>query len=185
MKKNGIIIAVVVLAWLIIHNLYDVVVWADSFLNSTFNVSIGALRKIIYYYKKGDLLNGRNDLWDTARGYISESPFLGNGIGYFEYKNEGAYPHSILFQAMCEIGILFGGIVLLLLIIKSIKILFATDKSVLYDRYCYSVLVISTGVLILFYSSSYWLWVPFWYYVGYLLQLQANLDKFILRGSKK
>ena len=178
-KKIGVIITVLVLVCVLINNLIEIVMWVDSFLNNTFNISIGALKKIMYYHKQEDLLNGRNALWNTTRTYISESPFFGKGIGYFEYKNEGAYPHNILFQAMCEIGVLFGGIALLMLIIKSLKILFTTNKSVLYDRYCYSTMVITVGVVMLFFSSSYWIWIPFWYCMGNLISnnLIVHRDK--------
>lgn len=168
-KKVGVIITVGAVVYWIINNLIEIVIWVDSFFNNTFNISISALKKILYYYRQEDLLNGRNSLWNTASMYISESPLFGKGIGYFEYKNEGTYPHNIIFQALCEFGVLFGGIVLLVLIVKSLKILFATNKGVLYDRYCYSVMVITVGIVMLFFSSSYWIWVPFWYFVGRLV----------------
>lgn len=173
-KKFAIIIALLILLYLLINNLIELVTWADSFTNNTFNVSISALKKILFYSKKGDLLNGRNSLWSTAFTYISESPFFGKGIGYFECENAGAYPHNLILQAMCENGALFGGIAFLLLMIKSLTILFTTNKSVSFDRYCYSVMIITVGIVMLFYSSSYWLWVPFWYNVGYLMSDNVN-----------
>lgn len=156
------------LIFLISENLYEIIYWLNSMLISKFDLSINALNKILFYLYKGDLVNGRFELWDLAKLYILESPILGHGIGYFEVVNLGAHPHNIILQLMCEKGIFFGGIIALVIYGKAICILLTTDKIIQNDQYDYIAMVILCGFVMLFYSSSYWLWVPFWYGLSYI-----------------
>lgn len=163
------LILIIIGSWVFIANLYEIINWLDQFVENVFHVSISALNKILFYYKKGDLLNGRIEIWGLAWSYIEQSPFFGNGIGYFENMYRDAHPHNILLQAMCEQGIIVGGAAVAWLLVNSLRSLLRTSSSITCENYCYSLMVITLGLVPLFYSSSYWLWVPFWYFVGYLI----------------
>lgn len=162
---------------LFVNNLYEVVVWLNNFLKNTLHISISALNKIIFYYKKNDLINGRGELWETGIAYIQASPIIGSGIGYFENFHDGAHPHNILIQAMCERGIIYTGF-LLLVALKAVKTLLMPNTSITLERYGYLAVITTAGVFMLFYSSSVWLWVPFWYFLGYVLfQIKEDKEK--------
>ena len=155
--------------WIVSNNLYEIVIWLDSFMYDKFKISVGALKKMIFYFNKGDLANGRNDLWSNAKAYISQAPFLGNGIGYFESHNYGAHPHNIILQALCEKGVIIGSILIIVVYGKAITLLFRIQDIDEDTSSYFSVIVITCGLVLLLYSSSYWLWVPFWYCLGFLI----------------
>ncbi len=65
-------------------------------------------------------INSRVYLWSTAWNEFKNSPLIGNGILYYQQKYDGTFPHNIIFELMCDFGIvgtvLFFGAALYLLV---------------------------------------------------------------------
>ena len=147
--------------------------WINDILVEKFDIHIYALWKYLYYVDKGNLSNGRNELYEAAVDAISRGGVLGNGIGYFESLSiegipEGTYVHNCVLQALSEGGLIFT-IPLIVLVLFSTYILIAKTNCMNNKEYLYFAMVFSYGTIMLFYSSVYWIWVPFWYFVGFLM----------------
>ena len=145
----------------------------NDFLIQKFGIEVYALWKFSFYLRKGDLFNGRSEIWDSAITSIREGGVLGNGIGYFESIMEGSHAHNIVLQMLCEAGIPFL-IPLGYMLVKSIYILIIMTNRADNKEYIYFLLLFSYGVVMLFYSSTYWLWVPFWFFVGYFISYEKK-----------
>lgn len=163
-------------------NMSNILLCINDYLIDKFNIQVYALWKFSYYLQKGDLLNGRSEIWESAISAIREGGFFGNGIGYFESIMEGGHTHNIVLQTLCEAGIVFF-IPLTYMLIKSIYILIVMTNRIESKEYLYFLLLFSYGVVMLFYSSAHWLWVPFWFFVGYFI---GNRKRFlhINRGNE-
>ena len=164
---NLLLLSITIVALVILFsNFTKIVLDINSFLYSRYGVRIYALQKYANYLKKGNILNGRSQLWKEAILYIRENPILGNGIGYFEAQGDGGYTHNIFLQLMCEGGI-FLLVPVLILIIRSICIILRMSTQENKKEYLFFALVFLCGIEILLYSSVYWIYIPFWFYLGF------------------
>lgn len=85
-------------------------------------------------YAEGNLLNGRNELYDLALSYWRKKPLFGNGWGSFSYFYKINYHwdnleyldvHNVYIQLLCEcgiVGLLFFLLLAINILIKAIKI---------------------------------------------------------------
>lgn len=167
--KVLIISVVLLLTIFIVSNFTEVILGVSDFLSSRFGLKVYALDKYARYLKKGNLLNGRGEIWGNAIQYIQENPVFGKGIGYFEYQENGVYAHNILLQLMCEGGI-FVLVPIVLVVLRSLGIVMGVSDKNNRNEYLFFTLTFSCGLIILFYSSVYWIYIPFWFYLGYFLK---------------
>ena len=168
-------ITIVALA-IIFSNFTKIVLAMNSFLYSRYGVRVYALQKYANYLGKGNILNGRSQLWKEAILYIGENPIFGKGIGYFEAQGDGGYTHNIFLQLMCEGGILLLAPVLLM-IIESICIILKTYTQENKTKYLFFTLVFLCGIEMLLYSSVYWIYTPFWFYLGFFCKTISHKNE--------
>ena len=172
-----------ILIVLVIQNLPTLVSWLNDFFFNTFGVTVSALEKFLMYYDRNNLLNGRDYLWDAGKAYISNNFMIGYGIGYFEAAQGGSYSHNILIQSLCEFGLFFF-IPILVVLFFSAKFLLFTGRDIDLEKYSYVALIITCGIFVLFFSSVYWMWIPFWYALGLLLRVIKDDSQRILQWSQ-
>lgn len=109
-------------------------------------------------------LSGRDTIYHLLMEYIANKPLLGHGIGG-DRVLIGGYAHNIFLEILINFGVIFGGIILLVLLITMIYRL--SSKSRMY----YNILIIwiSYGFIHLMVSSSYLTDIKFWILIGILL----------------
>lgn len=170
------ILACVILV-VFVGNLSNILLWLNDFLIKEFDIHIYALWKYSYYLEKGNLLNGRMDIWGSAFEVIKESAVFGKGIGFFETfmkgTLEGAHAHNLILQVFVEGGVIFG-IPVLCGGIWCIYFLIKASNRINNKQYLFFVLLFCYGVVMLLYSSVYWMWVPFWFFLGFSLKDKFN-----------
>ena len=145
----------------------------DNFSGS----SIRSLSKLSWMYEKGDVTNGRNDLYVAAVKLIKDNPALGYGVGYFEKINGLSYPHQFFLEIMCEFGVL-GLFIFFLPILKSFVLAFK-EKSIILSQFR-MVLLVSSFFPLMF-SSSLWLFPLFW--VAYFYSIKNTKINLALKGA--
>ncbi len=153
-------------------NLDIIVRWVYDIIDRFFHIQIYALWKIQFYLEKGDVTNGRTTLFYKAFDVIKMHPITGSGIGYFEGKWDTTYVHNIILQGICEGGLFF--LVPILWYIGSILrgIFISPFKSSFSDiEIKWFIFVFCCGLEMLFMSSVYWLWMPFWFCLGSYIRL--------------
>ncbi len=163
------IVMLIVFLFIVFTNLSQVLVWINDLAVSIFGRPIQAIGKALYLLSIDDLGNGRSELLDFVKTLIKDDFIFGNGIGYFESYEMG-YTHNIIFQAICEAGV-FLFIPLIYIFCKSLKELLSDklDEKERYNREFF-LLLFSTGIVTLFYSSVYWQFFTFWFLLGYIMR---------------
>lgn len=149
----------------IVYNLEVIITSVHNFLLNTFNIRVYALEKYLRYLAQDKLLNGRDYTWALAMNLISEKPLLGHGIGYYENLTGGAYCHNIILEALCEGGIIFVLPIVIYIcgmISRLVNSFFEQNIAELH----WSVFSFCVGIVMLFFSSSYWMYPIFWFFLG-------------------
>lgn len=156
-------------------NLANIILQADIFLKEILGIKLYAFEKFIYYFKQNNISNNRNIIASKVIELIKESPIIGHGIGYLELTTKG-HSHNIFLQAICEFGIVGFLFVTYIFYLSLKNILFiipnkyAKDKTSKEEGLFFIALFIS-GVFFLNYSSTYWIYGQFWFFLGVLLKM--------------
>ena len=151
-----------------VTNIALIVTSVSEFLDSEFNMRIFALDKLIYYLEKGDVSNNRFDLWKKGWDFAKNHPLTGNGIGYFEMKND-TYTHNIFLQSMNEGGVIMLIPICVIFAFVIFWMLFIRGSKVTREQYFFAGLLFVSGAFPLIYSSVYWIMNPFWVFLGYVI----------------
>ena len=160
----------------VFSNLEMIVTSINSFLLNKFNVRIYALDKYLRYLAQDKLYNGRDYLWALARTTIYESPIIGRGIGYFEALSSGSYCHNILLQGFCEAGVFFG-IPLIIYIGRQVARVLRSPFSENRESFKWLILIFCIGIEMLLFSSVYWYYSLFWFFLGSCLRKKGNPER--------
>lgn len=159
----------------VIVHFTDIILGINEYLSSEFGIKIYALEKYVFYFEKGNVLNERGEIWMNALKYIQENVLLGKGIGYYELRENGEYAHNLLLQVTCE-----GGLIMLIpvvfIVLKSLGALIKVPDKGERNEYLFFAMTFSYGVVMLFWSSVYWKFAPFWFFLGCLYKRIA-VDK--------
>lgn len=154
----------------VINNFTEIILGIADVLSSKFGIKIYALSKYANYLKRGDILNGRGEIWGNAVQYVRDNPLFGKGIGYFEYQGDGGYAHNIFIQVLCEGG-LFLLVPIVFAVLRSFGIFLGVSAKFSRSEYLFFALTFTCGVVNLFYSSVHWINIPFWFFLGYFLKI--------------
>lgn len=149
----------------VLSNLDVVVATINSFLVKRFNVRIFAFDKYMSYLAQDKFYNGRDYLWSLAGTLIHESPIIGHGIGYFETLSSGQYSHNVILQAFSEAGVFFGIPLTIYIGRQVVKVLcgpFSENR----ESFEWLILVFCLGIEMLLFSSVYWYYSLFWFFLG-------------------
>lgn len=178
-KRTKMIISILTLLTLfcmilyLFSNLETIIESINNFLINKFNIRIYAFDKYLNYLAQEKLYNGRDYIWALATNAISESPIIGHGIGWFENFASGAYCHNIILQSFCEAGIFFGIPIIIYIgkqVLRILKSPFSESKA----SFKWLILIFCIGIEILFFSSVYWSYLLFWYFLGSYLHEHEN-----------
>lgn len=136
---------------------------ANSIQNvlDSYNISIYAIYKTVFYLKKGNILNGREKIWGKAIEGIKDKWILGNGIGSYEISY-GIYTHNIFLQSWWENGIFY---LLFILIAMFFMIYMILQIQECIKRYFVLFLFVMSFGMLLF-SSTYWMNSALWFSLG-------------------
>jgi hypothetical protein len=88
---------------------------------SKFGIFSYSLTRIEQYLNAPDvsiLLTGRSEIWEVSRQMISESPFVGHGMGALEDR-WGFYSHNVYYEILLSYGYL-GLTIILMLFLNSV-----------------------------------------------------------------
>ncbi len=153
------IVSVIIVGVAIMYCAYhfiDIVQFVYGFFKN-YNIEIAALKKIIFLNQTDlGVLNGRKTIYYIAIENILKSPIIGHGIGYFESLGFN-YPHNIILELLLDFGVL-GIMIMIFIIIKFIQDVGKLDS----QKRCLFMLVFFVGEMILNFSSTIWLYPPFW-----------------------
>ncbi len=90
----------------VVYFLDDILaVMADWFLQ--YDIKTYFVLKTIRLLNRGDISNGRMEIWERAWDGFKEHPILGNGFDSFEHFTGICYPHNFIMQALFDGGLLF------------------------------------------------------------------------------
>lgn len=145
----------------------------------------GYSARFITMFLEGEISdsNGREAIKERLIGHLKENPLQIRGFyadrqatrGLVDTENstsysKGTYAHSIWIEMMYDWGVFFGGIILLLLFLKILKIIIKCDKT---DAYIVMVYV-CTSVVHLFLSGSYLTSTSLFFFVGLALNYHIS-----------
>ena len=160
-KARILTILIIILGIIIYFQLENILIWfAETFSNS----NIRAFRKYSQMLTRGLSDNGRNQYYMDAFNYFKSSPLIGKGVGYFENMHNGTYVHEIIYQILCEYGII-GIFSSALLVGESIIALVKSKASM---EKLFIIILLGISVVLLF-SSTYWLLPSFWFTLFFLI----------------
>lgn len=110
-------------------------------------------------------LSGRDKIYAKVIDEISQNPLIGIGIAGDRRIIGGSYVHNFFMEVVGNFGIILGSIFIigiLLLIINSIF-----TKNIF--KYNMTIIWLSIGFVHLMVSSSYWVDIRFWIFLGVLI----------------
>lgn len=158
---------------LLIKTLYDVL--------SIVGIRISALTKMVMWMNVGTSLdNGRVSRYEFAQLLFMKQAVFGYGVGYYEKIGDGGYVHNIIWQLLCEVG-LVGTSLLLFYAVRDIFACFFSRKSKNKEDIFRSILFLITIPLLMF-SSVHWMLPSFWLYLWSLFT--RNKHKIMKRTFK-
>lgn len=154
----------ILIVYIIFKNILVIFINVQTFLK-TYDISIHALDRSIYYYGIGNLFNYRDVLWNYAFIGIKDSLIYGHGIGSFEQVYEG-FIHNIFLHSMWEGGFIFFLPILLLFVFSIYKIM----KQPHSEKIAFIILLLTTSYFSLMFSSVFWMNQSFWFLTGMFLK---------------
>lgn len=163
--KMVVLVIMTVSGLLAVNNLDKIVAWLNQLLNQTLRLNIYAIEKYLYFLEIDNLSNGREALYSAVSEIIDGgSVVIGRGVGYLEAMLNVSYAHNILLQLACEFGIIVMGLFVYILLKSVWMVLFGRFDSP--ENFYLFVFLFGYGVIMLFYSSVHWCWIPFWIFLG-------------------
>lgn len=136
-------------------------------------------RTIELFQEKGIHLSGRGPVYENVYNSILKNPISIKGI-FSDFLVTGieSYSHNIILELLYQFGIILGSIFLILILILFIFSIFRKQKTI-QDNLIFIFAIIS--VVHLMVSSTLWLNIDFWTWIGLCLKqqnfLKNNIDK--------
>lgn len=130
-------------------------------------LQFGIRSRSISLFLNDDLsLTGRDYIYINTLDQIANNPITGIGIGG-DRRILGVYPHNIILELLTSFGLLFGGILIILLAILVFRLLITKNK----DKYSMFIIWLSLGFIPLLMSHSFITEFKFWIFLGFALQM--------------
>ena len=165
-KTMLLFISVVLLGIFILLQMDNILGWAELAFSDS---KILALRKLSQMISMDKVDNGRKILFDNAIEYFRSKPIFGNGIGYFEKRNNGIYVHEFFLELLCEYGAVGTFIFSVIVICFWLKVF----TSRLHIEKIFATILIGISSTLL-YSSSYWLLPSFWFSIFFVIKYRKK-----------
>lgn len=172
------LIIVTVFSAIFLFNIESITNSIGDLLQNILGERIGIFIKTEALLQKGDLLNGRGEIWLNSINNIALNPIIGYGLESTVYISEGSipYPHNYVLQLLQDCG--FIG---LYPITISISALIAYIKKNNDDRSITTTLLflISISLPIVLISYDIWKYSPFWLLIGYGISIHNKERKYV------
>lgn len=182
-KKNYDIIVLVATAILVlvILNLSEVLMFAVSTLQNVSDIELGILTKTVILLERGDISNGRFDIWENAINCFLNTPILGAGIDGIAIWSNGtiAYPHNFILQLLVDGGILFGIFPIAISLIGLYNLVMRKVKN--NEIMIFSIFLTSASIPIALLSGDIWksstLWLTIFFYAKYIVTRKVKRNE--------
>lgn len=182
-KKNYdiIVLVVTVILVLVILNLSEVLMFAVSTLQSVSDIELGILTKTVILLERGDISNGRFDIWESAINCFFNTPILGAGIDGIAIWSNGtiAYPHNFILQLLVDGGILFGFFPIAISLIGLYNLVMRKVKN--NEIMIFSIFLTSASIPIALLSGDIWksstLWLTIFFYAKYIVTRKVKRNE--------
>lgn len=158
-QKRTVLAVVLLLVIFIFAVNFDVIISMAYDLTRKIGLDIDAVNKMYRLLLSDNALNNRDALYEYAWNGFLHSPVWGNGIGSFSV-NHGGWTHNLFLQILYE-----GGIILFLLIFMPLAkiLMFALgDNHIHKEEYALFVLLFSSSIPRLLFSTELWNTQSFW-----------------------
>lgn len=162
--KNIILLVIVVsLSLIILFNYMRILEQLELFLSK-----IGIISRTIFLLKGEyhDISTGRYDFYTIIFNKLTESPFIGFGIGGDRVLLDGTYPHNIFLEILTNFGWLAGIPICLMFTSISVQGFFRKNKE--HDKQLW-IMFFCIGFVPILMSGSYWTSYLFWMFIGICL----------------
>lgn len=175
--KYKLIIGTLILVILII-NFVTVMDFFKQTLSS-FGISASTLDKLFSLVQRGDVSNGRNEIYKIAFDGFLGKPLFGNGFDSFDYYTGLEYPHNFVIQLLYDLGIIGVMIIFVPFLFGTIKMTKRLSKEDLY----FFIVVFSSSVPGALFSQNAWknvlLWITISMAVSYFgtTEVTVSYDK--------
>ena len=163
----------------ILTNIKSILIWMIKFVQDTLKVSLGFFSKTAILLERGDLSNGRMELWKDSIKCFFSSPIIGNGIDGVKIWSRGriAYPHNFIIQLLVDGGILFGLLSISIAIIGFYKMIY---KHVLEKETLIAAIFLSSvSIPISMLSGDIWksgsLWLTIFFYAKFITSRKVKI----------
>lgn len=148
-------------------------VYLEIILEFIYNTLLGFgvnSRSILLFLKEDVHLSGREFIYQEAISAIFEYPLIGLGLAGDRHFTETVYAHNFFLEVLVHFGILFGGILLILVLLLILKALSTSVK----ERYSMYIIWLSLGFVPLMVSGSYLIEINFWIFIGLITNSLIN-----------
>lgn len=183
-KTVFITLSVGVVSILVVSNIESIIISVYRWLQSM-DIEIAFVSKSITKINKGDLSNGRSNLFDFVIQGIRENYLAGNGISSIYYKSFGRYiyPHNLFLQMWYDLGIIVS-LPLLFLVGRSIKKT-VFDYNISKETITMLILLFTLSIPRLCYSAEFWTNSTFWFLIIFTVSPNIYADNVILISDEK
>ncbi len=155
--------------------------------------ALGTSSRTLEYAEASDILNLslREDIYEAMVKGIKESPFLIRGISSEYFVTGGVYSHNFVLGLLYEFGVLFGGVLLVVIALFVIKAIGQRIKGNNEGSQIALCLIFACASLpLLLVSYSLWTYSYFWFFIVLFLKrpLKLNFKQFygkIFHGKKR
>ncbi len=106
-------------------------------------------------------LSGRENQYNLVISAIKEHPLLIRGIAGDTVVTGGIYSHNLILELLCEFGVVFGLIAVLIIVIRAIRSLLFVD----YHEKKFLVITLFGSIVPLMFSSTLWMNCIFWMWI--------------------
>lgn len=127
------------------------------------DIHIRFIQKTYDMLSRGDLSNGRTDIYKKAIEGFLHSPLIGNGLDMFQANTGYSFPHNFILQLAYDGGMCMLCFVFLPTVICSVILIKKNRYSVLLPW----LMLFCVTIPVMFFSGDLWIKYAFWFLVAY------------------
>ncbi|MGN0796557.1 MAG: O-antigen ligase family protein [Christensenellales bacterium] len=166
--------AIIVGLAIIINNFKDIVLWINKEVFVKYEIEFRFWQKIRYFAISSDwnrLFSGRIEIWQNVIEMISQRPWTGWGLGYFEsVYGHGYYAHNIVLEIAVEIGIIGATIIGVLFLYMTVTAFRKADRVSAMALLLFLCLTIPKLLL----SNIHYKDIAFWFFLSMIIKFSQS-----------
>lgn len=170
-KKAWIIVITSIVLLIILINFDSIIRGLYSFLSSK-----GIYSRTLEKLKDSSFTRGNDRfvLWKKVFRALENSPVIGYGL-WGDRPIVDGYSHNFFVEILCSFGYVFGGIIILLVLIGIIRIFFKCKHFTIEKRNLY-LIALTYGFFQLMVSDTYLVNIWFFFLIGCLIVFTSNIN---------